>query len=197
MKRFGSMLALVLAAVLGMSPAAARDTSLDAPLLLAAAPALEGPYARAVLLVVPTGDGMHIGFVLNRPTGMRVADVFPEVPAAKDVRSPVFAGGPQLVATIVALTYAPHAPTENAEEILPDLFMAFGNQEAAHAAARFPGRSRFYAGLAAWRSGELQAELRAGAWQTHAPELELVIGGSADTLWERILERTRTMLALR
>jgi hypothetical protein len=39
--------------------------------------------------------------------------------------------------------------------------------------------------------------VRTGAWQTHAPELELVIGGSADTLWERILERTRTMLALR
>jgi hypothetical protein len=29
------------------------------------------------------------------------------------------------------------------------------------------------------------------------PDVDIVIGGSADTLWQRVLERVLTMLALR
>ncbi len=196
MKLLRGFLALALVAAAGM-PAMAREPTADAPMLLAASPALAGSYARTVLLALPTGRGTHIGFILNRPTDVHPAAVFPEVPEAKQVSSPVFVGGPHLRETIVALTLSPLRPTEEAVEVLPDLFMSFGNGEAAHVAARFPGRSRFYAGLVAWESGELQAELRAGAWHVLEPDAQLVIGGSADTLWERALERTRTVVALR
>lgn len=196
MKLLSAVLASLLLAA-GASPTLAREPTLGAPVLLAASPALAGPYARTVLLALPTGQGTHIGFILNRPTEVHVAAVFPDVPEAKTVASPVFVGGPHLSQTIIALTLSPLRPTEEAVEVLPDLFLAFGNGEAAHVASRFPARSRFFAGLVAWENGELQAELRAGAWHVLEPDAQLVVGGSADTLWERALERTRTRVALR
>jgi putative transcriptional regulator len=196
MKLFNSIV-LVLAFVAGASPVAARETGVNEAVLLAAAPALNGPFARTVVLALPTGGGTHIGFILNRPSNLKVSAVFPEVPSAKEVASPLFVGGPQLSEMVVALTLSPHAPTEDAVEVLPGLYMAFGHEEAARAAARFPNRSRFYAGLVAWESGELQAELDAGAWQVLEPDVDIVTGGSPDTLWQRVLERTRTMLARR
>ena len=195
MRRLSALFASFLLAV--GSPALAREPAISAPVLLAASPALSGQYARTVLLALPTGRGTHIGFILNRPTEVHVAAVFPEVPQAKQIASPVFLGGPHLSQTIIALTLSPLRPTEEAVEVLPDLFLAFGKGEAAHVASRFPARSRFFAGLVAWEDGELQAELRAGAWQVLEPDAELVIGGSADTLWERALERTRRLIAMR
>lgn len=176
----------------------AREPSVDqAPMLLAAAPGLAGPYERTVLLALPSGNGTHIGFILNRPTTVSVAAVLPEVAAAEQVATPVFVGGPHLSRTLIALTLSPQSPTEDSVEVLPGLHMAFGNEEAARVAARFAKRTRFFAGLVAWEGGELRAELRAGAWHALEPDIDIVIGGSADTLWQRILERMHTLVALR
>ena len=80
MKRF--LLALVAFGAIGA--AAAQD--LDRPLMLVATPELQGPYNHTALVVVPTGDGLHIGFILNRATGVKMATLFPEhAPSAKVV----------------------------------------------------------------------------------------------------------------
>ena len=58
--------------------ATAGAQSLDRPLLLVAAPDLQGPYSRTAVLVVPTAGGEHVGFILNRATGVKLATLFPE-----------------------------------------------------------------------------------------------------------------------
>lgn len=188
---------LLLSGLIGLATAQAREPAPHTPVLLAAAPALGGVYARTVVLALPTGQGTHIGLILNRPSRVHIAAMFPDAAEAKQLTAPIYVGGPHLRDTIVALTRSPLRPSEDAVEILPDLYLSFGNAESALVAARFAARSRFYAGLVAWESGELQAELRAGVWHALEPDAELVIGGSADTLWERALERTRTLIAMR
>jgi putative AlgH/UPF0301 family transcriptional regulator len=100
-------------------------------------------------------------------------------------------------ATVFALVRSPIAPTEDSVQVLPGLYMAHGREEAARVANRLPQRSRFYVGLVVWERGELQSELDAGAWVVAEPDVEIVIGGSADTLWQRVLERVQSMVALR
>lgn len=168
-----------------------------APVLLAADPALSGPYEGTVLLVVPSGKDTHFGFILNRPTATRVAEVLPEVPSAARVASPVFSGGPFMRDTLFALARSPHPPAEDALEVLPGVYMAHGRDAAARVAERLPTRARFYAGVVIWQRGELQAELAASHWVIAEPDVDLVVGGSADTLWQRVLERLQTMVALR
>lgn len=181
--------------LLGVAPALARSPTLQEPMLLAAAPAVSGTYARTVVLAVPTGRGTHIGLILNRPSRVRVATLFPEAPQAEPLSAPIFVGGPLLRDTIIALTRSAQRPSAAAVAVRPDLYLSFGNDAAAQIAAHLPGQSRFYAGLVAWAEGELEAELRAGTWQALEPDAELVVGGSAETLWERACQRTRTLLA--
>lgn len=186
---------LLFSGLLGVAPAFARGPSLQEPILLAATPAVSGTYARTVLLALPTGRGKHIGLILNRPSRVQVAALFPDAPEAKQLAAPIYVGGPLLRDTLIALTRSPLRPSEEALELLPDLYLSFGNGATAQVAARQPGRSRFYAGLVAWEEGELEAELRAGAWHVLEPDAELVMGGSADSLWERAFQRTRTLIA--
>jgi putative transcriptional regulator len=196
MKRTARTLLLALAlAFAGASPLRAQGT--DAPALLAADPSISGPYANTVLLVLPAESGTHLGFVLNRPTATRVTAILQGVPEASKVASPVYFGGPFFRDVLSALVRSPLPPTADAVRVLPDLYVVHGRDEAAQVAERMPARSRFYVGLVVWQRGELQSELAAGAWIVAEPDANLVIGGSADTLWQRVLERVQTMVALR
>ena len=191
-------LARVLVAALALASAPAlRAQATDAPALLAADPSLTGPYAGTVLFVVSAEHGSHLGFVLNRPTATPVADVLPEVADAVKVASPVYFGGPFQRATVSALVRSPVRPTEEAVQALPDLYIVRGRDEASLVAERVPTRARFFVGFVLWERGELQAELASRTWIVAEPDVDLVINGSADTLWQRVLERVQTMVALR
>ena len=194
MKRFARSLLLALALA---STASARAQGTDAPALLAADPSISGPYAGTVLFVVPAENGSHLGFVLNRPTATRVAEMLAEVPEADKVVSPVYFGGPFQRATVSALVLSPLRPTEDAVQVLPDLYLVRGREEAELVAERVPARARFFVGVVVWQRGELQTELASRAWIVAEPDVDLVINGSADTLWQRVLERVQTMVALR
>jgi putative transcriptional regulator len=199
MNRFAPTLILVLVAQLGLaspSPSFAQH-EVGAAALLAADPGLSGPYEGTVLLALPSGNGTHLGFILNRPTATRASAIFPEVPAARKVVSPVFFGGPFMRETVFALVRSPLPPTEDSVQVLPGLYMAHGREEAARVADRVPHRSRFYVGVVVWERGELQSELDARTWVVAEPDVEIVIGGSTDTLWQRVLERVQSMVALR
>src|SRR5712671_5610943 len=104
-------------------PSAHAETS--APVLLVAAPGLAGPYAKTVLLALPAGNGASVGLILNRPTQTSLATLFPEIPAARQVGSPVFIGGPDLGENLFALVRSPQSPSAGSVRVLPGLFMAF------------------------------------------------------------------------
>jgi putative transcriptional regulator len=176
-------------------PSAYADTS--APALLVAAPGLTGLYEHTVLLALPAGNGTSLGFILNRPTQTSLAALFPEVPAARKVRSPLFIGGPALHDSLFALVRSPQPPGASSVQVLPGLFMAFGDNDLSSVVNRFPDRARFYIGLVAWDEGELQSEMDSGAWYVLEPDIELVIQGSTDTLWTRLMERLQSVVAER
>lgn len=193
MKRY----ALFLAFGLGLASAAlAREPSLNGPVLLAAAPELTGPYAGTVLLALPSGNGLHIGLILNRPTQTSVAMEQPGATAAEVAVGPVYVGGPYLKGTLIALTRAPRPLNEDVMEVLPGLYMTFGTAQAVKAAAQFPEQTRLFAGLVGWDRGELRSELRAGAWYVLEADPEVVMGTRVDTLWQRTLERRHMIMAM-
>jgi len=186
-----------LGAQLGFALPSAYAADTSAPALLVAAPGRSGLYEKTVLLSLPAGSGTSVGLILNRPTQTSLAMLFPEYPAARQVRSPVFIGGPDLRESLFALVRSPYAPGEGSVQVLPGLFMAFGDDDLSRVVNRFPERARFYAGLVAWDEGELQSEIDSGAWYALEPDIELVIQGSVDTLWTRLMERVQSIVVQR
>jgi len=66
----------LLAGLLALGCAAARAQDTGKPLLLVASPALQGPYRQTTLVAAPIGE-RHVGFILNRTTGMKLSTFFP------------------------------------------------------------------------------------------------------------------------
>ena len=73
-------------------------------LMLVATPSLTDPlYGATVLVARPIGGGQFLGFILNKPTTLTVAEAFPAHAPSQKVTAPIFVGGPEQINTRFAL----------------------------------------------------------------------------------------------
>lgn len=176
-----------------MSTARAADVS--SPMVIVAAPALTGTYAKTVLIALPAGKGTHLGLILNRPTQTKLAALLPDYPPAKQVAAPIFIGGPDIVGPLFALVRSASAPGAGSLEVVPGLYLAFQESDVDRVIGSLSSDARFFVGLVTWQPGELEAELGAGAWHVLEPDVDLVLDSGADTLWSRLMARLRLVKA--
>jgi phospholipid transport system substrate-binding protein len=157
------------------------------PTLLVAPSGTTGAYARTVLFAMPARDGSHIGFVLNRPTDVRLPGV----------KNPVFAGGPEHTDALFAFVRTSSAPADRALPVLPGLYLAFRESDVELVLERFASRTRVFAGMVSWEAEALDDEVERGLWLPLDADVELVLEGSIDSLWSRLIGRAETMTAAR
>jgi putative AlgH/UPF0301 family transcriptional regulator len=177
-----ALVAILLAAA--ASAAVAQD--LGKPLVLVAAPDLDGPYNHTAVLVVPMG-GQHVGFILNRATDVKLGSLFPDHPPSAKVADPVYIGGPEKIDAIFAVV--PHNPGEPSVRLFGELFMTVHADVVDRVIEQTPNDARYFAGFVAWRPGELAAELEAGWWYAADPDAALVFSHDTDTMWETLMKR--------
>ena len=176
--RLGGLLTLLMCAV---APASAADA--PGPVLLIATDRLEGSgYTETVLIAVPLRDGSHIGFILNRPTPVKLGTLFPEHVPSRKVVAPVYFGGPILVESLFAV--ARRAP-EGGEVIplFPGLVLAVDSTAVDRVIETMPNDARYFAGFVAWQSGELDDQIRAGAWEVRPADASAVFRADPGSLW--------------
>ena len=185
------MRAAFLAFVFAFSIPLAGAADLDRPIVLVAKPELRDPlYGSAVLVVAPLGAGQHVGFIVNRPTNVSLGALFPDDAASKKVIDPVYLGGPVGSELIFALVQRKQSPGGNSFEIMPGVYAAFESAVVDKIIQSDPQRARFVAGLVAWRSGELEAEIDLGAWLVLEPDAA-VVTRNPEGLWEELVRRSQ------
>jgi putative transcriptional regulator len=178
-------LLLALFAFGAIGTAGAQD--LERPLLLVAAPDLQGPYSQTALLVVPSGGGQHAGFILNRATGVKLATLFPEHAPSAKVVDPVYFGGPEMVDSIFAIVR--RDPGEPSLRLFGDLFVTANANAVDRIIEKTPNDARYFAGFVGWQPGELAAELGAGYWYASEPDATLLFRKDPEGLWEELIRR--------
>ncbi len=182
------MKTLLAALTLGVS-ALSQAADLSEPLILVAKPELrEGAYRSTVLVVTPVGGDRHVGFIVNRPTEVTVREIFPEHGPSQKIVDPVYVGGPVDMEAIFALVQRRDSPGEGSFEVLPGLYAAFAAPTVDRIIESDAGRARFVAGLTAWRSGELEYEIKQGAWYVLEPDAALALR-KPEGLWEELVQR--------
>jgi putative transcriptional regulator len=177
--RLGGFLILLMCA---LAPASAADA--PGPVLLIATDRLEGSgYNETVLIAVPLRDGGHIGFILNRPTPVKLGTLYPEHAPSREVADPVYFGGPVLLESLFAV--ARRAPEGGGEVIplMPGLVLAVDSAAVDGVIETMPNDARYFAGLTAWRPGELDDEIRAGAWEVRPADASTVFRADPGSLW--------------
>lgn len=165
--------------------------------LLVATPLLADPnFARTVVLMLEHSESGALGVVLNRPSGLPVAEILPawrEVVGPPDV---VFHGGPVGTDSALGLVRiaAPSAPL--GVRVLHDGLGLVDLDTPVEVAAPGLASMRVYAGYAGWGEGQLDHEIDEGAWFVVDTLPEDAFSAAPDDMWRRVLRRQGPPLAL-
>ena len=166
-------------------------TEVQAGVLLLATPALQDPnFAETVVLVLDVGAEGSLGVVLNRPTGLRVADVLApwrDVVAEPEV---LFQGGPVETdgALAVALRRSDDDGTLGLREVVDRLALLDLDTPVELVSDELDGL-RIFAGYAGWGAGQLDHEIEEGSWYVVPGTARDVFRPDTSTLHRDVLRR--------
>ena len=166
-------------------------SDLVAPVLLVALPQVADPFFRksVVLLLAHEAEG-SFGFILNRTTELKVADILRdlEIDWGGDPTARARFGGPvqPQVGTVLFATAGEELPElPGSSEVLPGIRVSQHLSELARLAAHPPRRLRLLLGYAGWGGGQLLDEILRHDWLTAPVDHELVFGEETEKVWER------------
>ncbi len=152
-------------------------------------------FAEAVILIVQHDDEEGtLGLVINRKSEIPLSKIFPDIKHAS--ADPVYIGGPVGTTIGQALLRLP-ANTDQVGHISGDIY-ATGSKELIEksvASQTDPSKFRLYFGYAGWAPGQLQAEIRLGAWTVLKGRSKIVFDHDPDSLWDRLTRESHTQMA--
>jgi putative transcriptional regulator len=145
-------------------------------------------FAETVILLLHYDSDGAIGIAINRPTWVSTRDVFPDFDYLRRYRGRVFHGGPLAQATVLILSRRLPPSADNVP-LVGNVFMSsdLGLLEAEFDAAKDDDSVlRFYAGHASWRPGQLEEEIKAGAWRVAPGNAAAIFDAEPASLWRRL-----------
>ena len=183
------LLLLAVLAIAGTAPARAVEPA-DEPVILVAKPALRDRLYRGTILIArPLRSGQHIGFIVNRPTPVKLGTLFPDHGPSQKVVEPIYLGGPVSIEVLFALVQRKDSPGKRAMQLTPDLYLVVDRDLVDHVIESEADHARFYAGVVLWARGELDAEIARGFWYVDDADVSLVLRKSTDGMWEELVKR--------
>jgi putative transcriptional regulator len=188
--------------------------TLSTPVLLLAMPQVLDPFFhRSVVLLVRHEDEGSLGFIVNRPTGIKVNEILKGMEVDWQGREDVvayFGGpvqpnlgtvlfGPQSRPSAPPAPTAPTAPTADTEaggdflgeatsEVLAGVSLTQHVGDLSRLAESPPERFRLFLGYAGWGAGQLIEEILRNDWLTAPARGDLIFAPDPDRVWSAALE---------
>lgn len=156
--------------------------------MLISEPFLPDPnFERTVVLLCEHNEEGSFGFVINKPSILKVNDVIEDIKATDEI---VFVGGPVQQDTLHFLHR--NTPVENAVKIQEDLYWGgtFNSLMVELDTGRLrPGDIKFFLGYSGWGQGQLERELEEDSWIvcdfiTH----DLLFDTEPSVIWKKALD---------
>ena len=140
-------------------------TSVAKGVLLVASPSLSDPnFHQTVLFIVEHGRSGTAGLILNRPTNVLLSEALPDFTILKRTTHRLFAGGP-VEPTQLILLFRLTQLLPDTRQIVDGLYV--GTPRVLERVMNNPKPNeafRAVAGFAGWAPGQLEHEMRDGAW---------------------------------
>ncbi len=170
--------------------------ALEPPVLLLATPRVLDPFFhRSVVLLLQHGEEGSLGFILNRRTEIKVAEILSglEIAWEGEEGANAYFGGPvQPQLGTVLFREQPgeriEVDPETAVELAPGLRMTQHVGSLAELASAPPEFFRLVLGYAGWSEGQLVEEVSRNDWLVARATDELLFDTAPDTIWDRALE---------
>ncbi len=157
--------------------------------LLVATPLIGDPtFERTVVLLLAHGDEGAFGLVVNRPSDTSVLEV--AAPWADRAAAPgvVFVGGPVTRDTVIGVAALGPVAGPGYSPVVGGIGTVDLNEPPGAVHHDGPG-VRLFAGSAGWAPGQLEDEIREGAWWPVDAEPGDPFAGDPAGLWAAVLRR--------
>lgn len=156
--------------------------------MLVSEPYLPDPnFERTIILLCEHNEEGSFGFVLNKPSMAKIADVMEDL---KNIEAAVYVGGPVQQDTLHFIHQCPDL--EDAVEISPGIFWG-GDFESL--LIKLDTRQiaiedvKFFLGYSGWSAGQLEEELKADSWiVSNQVSQELIFDTGYHEMWQKALK---------
>ena len=147
-------------------------------------------FRETVVLLVEYGLGGAMGLVINRPSEIKLATVFPDIKALKERKDTIYVGGPVAVNRMLLLVGAPLVP-EASQEVTQDVYISSSWKvlERLMKDAAKEERFRIFAGYAGWAPDQLDFETSRGDWHVLKADAETVFDKKPAEIWQELILR--------
>ena len=171
-----------------------QSLELETPVLLIAMPQVLDPFFhKSVVLLIHHQEEGSLGFIVNRPTGIRIAEILSgiEIGWEGDRDALAFFGGPvqpQLGTVFYRRENGGGGDGEDGPlEIFPGTLLTQQVGDLQLLAASPPDELRFFLGYAGWDRGQLAEEILRNDWLIAPVRRDLVFAATPDKVWSEAL----------
>jgi putative transcriptional regulator len=147
---------------------------------------LDSYFKRAVVLLSEHDDQGTLGFILNKPTDVKLNDAVEDFP---EFDVPLYFGGPVETDTLFYI-HTLGEKLKGAKEIVQGIWWGGDYDQ-----LKFlidtrqirPDQIRFYAGYSGWEPKQLEGELKEKAWLVSNANKKFTFFDNAKSLWSQVL----------
>jgi putative transcriptional regulator len=168
-------------------------SDLTTPVLLMAMPQVMDPFFhRSVVLLLHHEDEGSFGFIVNRPTGIKVSEILQGMDVGWEGREAdvAYFGGPvqpQLGTVLFAPVLLETGPDDTATQIAPGVALTQHIGDLSRLAEAPPDDFRLLLGYAGWGEGQLMEEILRNDWLTAPVTSELIFAADPERVWDAAL----------
>jgi putative transcriptional regulator len=176
------------------APTSAGDAPPVTAILLIARGELRDPnFGDSVVLVMNNLGPAPVGLVVNRPTEIPVARLFPDLKRLAQLPDKVYFGGPVELGSVWFLFHAAKPP-EHAVRALGGIYLSANRELLLQLLGRDKPMDelRIFIGHSGWAPGQLEAEIARGAWTLERADPETIFRKKSEHPWPTPQESNRS-----
>lgn len=189
----GVLLAAVLASAQSKRP---EDLGVG-KILVTPRDAPDPTFAESVILLVHYDHESALGLMINRRTTVPLSHALRNLKAASRRTDLTYVGGPVETDVAMALVRSGTKP-DSASQVLERIYLIPSRPalESELLGGKGADDLRVYVGYCGWGPGQLDNEMRLGAWYVAEGNAGLVFDANPDTMWDRLIARSEARVAL-
>ncbi|MEN8159009.1 MAG: YqgE/AlgH family protein, partial [Myxococcota bacterium] len=187
--------ALLVGWLLATPAPAPLPPTVDAPAVgafLVANHQVYGLFTETVIVLLDHDEGGSLGVIVNRPVGLTLEELLPDVEEARGHERRAWLGGPVDADKVLLLIRSAKGPDESSP-VLDDVHVS-GHRDTLRELLTEPAGGvtfRAYVGYAGWAPGQLASELARGDWTLAPGDADSVFTTEPGALWRKLHERHR------
>jgi putative transcriptional regulator len=174
------------------SPPFHSGSRLSAGKFLVAAENMTDPrFRESVILICRYDSNGVMGLIINRPTGVKLDDIWPDVEGIQKIMDTVYVGGPVGIEQLFLLVRS-ESPPEESLHVFRNIYLSSSLTilKELIAGVRKNDDFRVYAGYAGWNPEQLDREVSRGDWHVFEGDDTLIFDRNPSTIWPDLILRT-------